>query len=752
MRLMVPVLGAVLWLGTLTAAEDNDPPRRVNVYLQPGVDAAVAIRRLGEVGLGVDSASRGGRLSGRIAESKIKSLSESDLVRRVAVGPTAAEPMAQTPQRYKARVRYFIDADRNRHALEFRRMVAAMQAAGFAKDPGLEQEELYDDPISGTLPASEVSRFLAVPYLQTVLLIPEGHMLPPADQPVLVELTLTSRLGPSRQQELYGKTQAMLRPLGWIAAPGFDHRNFTRMLGWLPSQHLESVLLGSTTRDPQARRNLLVDVPLVSRYDPFAAEGWILVASEIRFQPLEAREALVEKLARLGFESASDEELREGLTGILRGRLPTRVVERVRNLPEVQSVDVDRKDAVERLASILAVRVVPEPEGSEPPSTLPAEQPSPVTKLSVDLRKLLADLGEASERPVRVEVILRETPNDYETRWQNALDELQGLVAIDGRIGPLICGTVLPANLQAVASRPEVSTIRLPQMPWTVAAEIGNAEESSLSHVEFVPLFRQPAQAQPLAALIRRRSPSRMAVVDVDFSGYAPLVGQRLPANTRLLDFTGERNPDIRPEPAPEGTAIGSGTRLALALASEGAEELLLVRIAPDGPYMLEQVARAIQGRGWRSEATVRRETELRLEDRRLQRERAELRVRRRLILNDFRDDEESKAALQALLKDERNLESREKAFKERQGRFVQLVSQAEHLRGVDTVLIGPLWLNGQPNLPELASRQRYLAEHRSRSQDRLPDIAWIQAVPRHPESSWQGLFRDVDRDEAMEF
>lgn len=669
----------------------------------------------------------------------------------IAVGRQDTGQAPPAVSRYQVRIRYFIDADRNRHALEFRRMVSALQSAGFVKASGLEQEELYDEPISGTAPATGIPRLLAAPYLQTVLLIPEGYSPPAADQPVLAELTLSTRLGPTRQKELFDKTRSLLRPLGWIPAPGFDHRGFTRMLGWLPAQHLESLLLASTTRDLQARRNLLLDLPLQSRFDPFATDGFILVPAEIRFQPLEAREALAEKLTKLGFEPATDEELRDGLVGIFRGRLPTRIVERVRALQGIEAVNVDRTQAVERLAPVLAVRVIPEPQGSEPPQPPEPDRAVPVNKLSVDLRKLLAELGEASGRPIRVEVLLRETPNEYEIRWQNALDELQQLMSLEGRLGPLVTGLVRPTEIPTIAQRPEVSTIRLPQMPRT--ADLGNDDtDANNPSVDFVPLFRHPTDPQPLEALIRHRGDGRMAVVDVDFSGYEKLVGNRLPHRTRLLDFTGERTSDLTPEPGQNGNNLGSGTRLALLLAQYQPDELLLVRIAPDAPYMLEQIVRSMEGKGWRSEATVRRETELRRDASRLSQERADLRVQRRLLLNNFEQNEEIKAAQEALQRAERDLESRERALKERQGRFLQLISQAHLLRGVQTVLIGPLWTDGHPNLPQLSSRQRYLYLHRTASGERLPDIAWIQAVPRQPGSTWQTLFRDVDKDEAWDF
>jgi hypothetical protein len=659
----------------------------------------------------------------------------------------------QRPSAYRVRLRYFIDADRTRHALEFQRMLKVLVQAGFVKDPGLEQEELYDEPISGRLPAAGLDRLLETPHLQTAILIPADHELPPGEQPVFVELTLTTRLGPARQRELFEKTRQMLKPLGWISGIGYDHRRFTRMLGWLPAQHLESLLLAQTSRQPQVRRDLLVDVPLVSRYGPFAVPGFILVPCEIRFQPLGIRQELLQGLARWGFEADGEEDLRDGLVGIVRGRLPTRALDQVRKLDGVKEVRIEKNGAIERLAPVLVARVIPEPEGSEPPTMDEPPQAPELTRISDELRKLLNQAGEGADKMIRVEVVLRETPNEYDADWQQTLDELRGLLRFEGRLGPLVSGLVRADEVPALAEHWALSSVRLPQAAQAPALEAYDPAGPQELPVDFVSLARPASPAMPLAALVRKRLPQRMAVVATDFAGYETFVGRGLPMQTRLLDFTAERNSDLTPEAAVSGAAVGYGTRLALALAEAGRpQELLLVQVHPESPYMLAQVVQAVAGRGWQSDAIRSREREIRRDAGRLDEERTALRVRRRLVLSNFSDDADAQAARQSYLRAQEDFDRRERSLAERRERLLRLLSQGQDLEGVSTVLIGVWWSQGHPSLPQLDSPQRYLTEHLQASGESLPDVAWIQAVPRAPGTTWQGLFRDSDGDGAMEF
>ena len=76
------------------------------------------------------------------------------------------------------------------------------------------------------------------------------------------------------------------------------------------------------------------------------------------------------------------------------------------------------------------------------------------------------------------------------------------------------------------------------------------------------------------------------------------LVGKQLPADTRMIDLTRERNDDLEPDAEPgDGKPLGHGVHMALAVLRAAPEvELTLVRIDPAAPYMLQQVARAMNG------------------------------------------------------------------------------------------------------------------------------------------------------------
>jgi|GEM_PF-4493350 len=755
MRALLSILTFCISFIALVTAEEQ-AARRVDVFLAPGQSSAEALPILEMLGfVPSGSVTDGSLLTGKATDKVIEALSASKLVSRIAVGPVVAAAPRVKPAQYKVRLRYYIEADRTRHALEFRRMLAALQAAGFVKDKGLEQEELYDEPISGVLPAAGVKQLLKAPYLQTALLVPEGTELPDGNTPVFVSMELTNRPGVTRQQELRNATLAMLKRLGWIPSHGHDHRDHSRLLGWLPANQLESVLLAKTGREPTSRRNLQIDMALPSSANPFDVNGWVLVNVTVTYKPTELHDELLASLETLGFEPAQNGESQEGLTGIFRGRLPTRTLARARALDGVLKVDVEPGTAIERITPVLAIEVLPEPEGSQPPAVAEEAAGEPgFSKLSPDLRKYLAEVGENVAKPIRVEVVLRGTPGEFDENWRESVDNLRGALGIEGRLGPLVTGLVRPTDIKLLAERDEVSSIRLPQMARPLVLPPFDPSKPAELPVDFAPLGRQANGTGDLAALPRRRSPQRAAVLDSDFRGYAQFVGKGLPKKTQLLDFTPERSPQLQADPVvgdPDG--IGNGTRLALALmATAPADELVLIRINPESPYMLEQVVRGVEGRGWRSEATALREDELRREHGRLDEERAQLRGRRRLVLNNFGEDEDARAARDAYFQAQRDFDAREQDFKARQARFVKLVTQAESLKDLNTVLIGLRWEDGHPVLPGTGLGNRYLGLHRGDASAPLPKASWIQAIPRSEAATWHGIFRDLDNDAAMDF
>jgi hypothetical protein len=116
----------------------------------------------------------------------------------------AAEPWL--PATYKARIFFRIDADRTEHHRQFQAMVKRLASiAGFKKDKGFENEELFADTITGTVPGKTADKLNDVEQVRTVLLVPDGYELPgEAEKPVLVRLYLKSNFGEHRQREVCG--------------------------------------------------------------------------------------------------------------------------------------------------------------------------------------------------------------------------------------------------------------------------------------------------------------------------------------------------------------------------------------------------------------------------------------------------------------------------------------------------------------------------------------------------------------------
>src|SRR5262249_32593835 len=201
---------------------------------------------------------------------------------------------------------------------------------------------------------------------------------------------------------------------------------------------------------------------------------------------------------------------------------------------------------------------------------------------------------------------------------------------------------------------------------------------------------------------------------------------QAVAAKTTLLDFTAERNPDLQPDPPMPGNEVGGGTRIALAVqATAPSDEMLLVRIPADAPYQVEQLANVIHGRQWLTDALARRDAELRLDKKRIDDMRVELRVRRRLALETFSEDETARKAAEEYRQMQKTFNDMEKSYADKSGRLLSFLNQLPKLRGVSTVVLGMAWTDGFPNLPGQPPVLRYLEV------TDLHDAAWIQVVPK---------------------
>jgi hypothetical protein len=377
---------------------------------------------------------------------------------------------------------------------------------------------------------------------------------------------------------------------------------------------------------------------------------------------------------------------------------------------------------------------LPLPAGRPTPPVVPAGQ----EKLTADLREALANPALAG-RPQRLEVILAAAPTLPEDRsWLTPL-QLPG-VTVEGRLGPLVSVAVPDLKTApALAALPEVAAVRLPR--------VAQSSHQPEGQKKAVPLLDVSGVAK-LHALGHRGRGTRLAVVDSDFRGWDALVKSgQLPDDTRLVDFTRERNPDLQPDPfASVAGALGSGTRCALTVLRAAPEvQLVLVRIDPAAPYMLQEVARAINGDPYRTVALEQRQEQLREERRLLDLRQEALLEERAAAFRDLGPDEGPTKRRAEYKKHQAEYDRDEKAHQERVRRYLQLVKDVAGLKGVRVVTSGLVWNEGYP-VDGGSALSRYFDDRPFRA------ALWFQAAGDTRGQAWAGLFRDADGNGVMEF
>ena len=397
---------------------------------------------------------------------------------------------------------------------------------------------------------------------------------------------------------------------------------------------------------------------------------------------------------------------------------------------------------------------LPAPAARPEPPAVPKGQ----EKLTPELRELLGDAAKAGS-PARLEVILAQTPAEGERGWASDLLAAPGLV-IEGRLGPLVSVRVAPSQAPALAALPVVAAVRLPR-----------AARPRLEAAEKVEGW-EPLRASGLVRLHllnRKGQGTRLAVIDSDFSGWRALVGKQLPEDTRLIDLTRSRNDDVEPDPDPgDGKTLGHGTHMALAVVRAAPEvELVLIRIDPAAPYMLQQAARAINGEDANSENLRNRLAKFDADRFVLDQQLPELLEERRQVFKKFTDvsqkplllqkkekgvlsiDEE--AQLDEILKREAydkkqaDWDQRDRDYQEQTTRYFQLVKDLQGLKNVRVVASGLVWNEGHP-ANATSPLTRYFDDHAFAS------ALWFQSAGNARGQAWSGLFRDDDGDGAMEF
>jgi hypothetical protein len=567
------------------------------------------------------------------------------------------------------------------------------------------------------------------------------------------------RIDAGRTQR-YRHYQAMLQRLaaaGFVKDKGLEGEEFygEQISGTMPLAGKAALL-----SDPVLRTSLMAP----SDYKPPEAAGntaLVRLYLSTEFSSARQRELADKTLALLkplGFVEAPAYH-HQG-NRLLIGRLPFDKLPDL--LKETMEVEIPLGLGQEHLkpfktAAIKVAEVLPEPgdyaplAAAETDPPVPAEKPY-LEKISPDLRRQMARLPEnEGSKVVRIEMVLRTTPEPYAISWRIPFINPPLYMDIEGRLGPVVTGRISYAYLEELARRPEVSTIRLPHLAspilppdYTVAAI--QAEKP----FRVVPLVQAEDTPRITEKTLQQQvGPKRTVIIGTDFRGYAQFVGKGLPAKTEVLDLTIELNPELLPLPQPDdGRPVGESTLLALAYVQQHpTEELILARVEPTSPGQVMELAKVLNGGVWNTEALAQRVVELNREQIRLQNEQFQLQVQRRILGNNYPTERgaEARAAWDKYAANRQKVLDAIGALGEQMARYNQFVRQVR-LRRVQEVLLAVNWTEGYPNLANRLPILRYL------DQELLKSAVWSQAVPVRTGQVWTGLFRDNNKDGVMEF
>ncbi|HJZ90580.1 MAG TPA: hypothetical protein VKE40_06875 [Gemmataceae bacterium] len=631
----------------------------------------------------------------------------------LAPGADAQIKVPKPPDTYDAQIRYRILADRNERVLQFEAMTKFFGGLGFKEAESEEADLAPFDPtaelMTGTIPSKNARRLLEDRRVQTIMLAPPGYKAPDDPQtPVRVMLELTKT---PDQLRLFNQVEAALRPLGFKKDLGFDTSKFTLIRGNIPASNL-----------PKLLRDL--------RQQP---TGWLAP----------------EQNAEL-FVTLPDGSLTPEMVKPFADVVPIRVVEVI--------------GTVEAAPPVVTL----------PP--IPAEQPQQ-GKWTADLRRRLAEEG-ARDKPIRLEVVLAYNPTDSDYEWRAMMTRAGATV--EGRVGPVITVTVQQgAKAADLAALADVASVRLPRLSAATREEVPPPkkeepkEDKNLVRAGGQEPTLPPAKAETdplratrldrLHALDRKGQGIRVVIIDTDFAGWQkhlPVAKDAKSGRVEFIDVTAERNRDVRPDPMPGDFGHGTHCALAVRLAAPAAD-LTLVRVPPDAPYNLVNIARSVRGDTFRTEGIVSRRLEIDADFSSVRQRTDKAVAEYRAAFEDFSDEEPARrrriAAQQAL----RKLGQEEAGVLARLERVEELEQSLIRLGGAHVILNLLYWNTGFAH-DGASTTSRFLDDwltrphggyerHLSRPNP-TPKPLWFQPAGDAGGQAWVGSFRDADKNGVMEF
>jgi hypothetical protein len=686
-------------------------------------------------------------------------------------------PAPSPPARYDVQIRYQIEAPRNERVRQYKELLKSLKQIGFILDTSRVEETDPEDVratrLYGTISGAKATQLVGVRNVRAVLLTPTDSKPPPDKaSPVRVQLLLAQTPGVGSQRQLADQMRVVLGGLGFKEGVAYDPLSFTRMVGSIPAGQLET-LLGDVRLAPSGwsliKPSLLADLrahpgggdllesilsdwsknPAGKKAVDGAVEDWRgepaakKYATALPLNPNDPIDAAVLQ-ERLMVQMAHHADARDVLQ-LLQAR-----VLRDEKAPELVDILLRRVNAhaanaelpvLYRTAAplrLIEVQNLPVPEVRPAPPAVPAGQ----EHIDPELRELLKG-ADKNTQPMRFEVLLAQTPDPDDRAWRGVLTAGTDLL-IDGRLGPLVTVVGPLGDVLKLAAREEIVGVRLPRLGRS-RYQTQNPDNKPPSALEITGLVQLYDKGH-------RGKGSRVAVVDDDFRGWEKAVQDgKLAEKTRLLDITRERNRSFEPDPYPDdAAAVGFGTRNAMNTARAAPEaELILIRIDAAAPYMLQQVASAINGDGYRSIALDQRQRDLDVDKQTLANRFDTLQRERRELLDnyseDFGKDVVSKKARDAYNAHRKQYDDDERAYNRRIAAMLRFRQDLDDLKKVRIVNSGLIWNEGHP-VDGASALSRYFDDRPFKA------ALWFQAAGDARGQAWSGLFRDADGNGVMEF
>jgi hypothetical protein len=590
------------------------------------------------------------------------------------------------------------------------------------------------------MPRRCISLLLALVGFCAVI-APAAPPAPPPPETYDVQIRYSIVAFRNERLKQYGEMTAYLKSVGFVRDPDEDvpenepeDPKATRMRGTIPAakarlllsqRHIKSVLLLPKGAKLPEDKNQPVRVHLQ------LASGFIEGKQRI------LSEQTLEVLTALNFRNGYGYD-HQGFTRLV-GSIPVgqldALLSDLRKLPQGEKQPPPFKN----VSPILLTEVLP-----DLPLPSPRLAPPPVPKgqesFSPDLRELLTD-AEKSAKPMRLEVILEAAPDEFDRTWQKPLIRAVAGMVIEGRLGPLVTVYGPPKDVIALATLPEVVALRLPRVArpqLQPSAEDKNDPPRALIASGVTKLHEKGCKGKG----------TLLAVVDGDFRGWKELVEKKqLPATTRVVDLTRERNRNLEPEPFPgDPQQTGPGALYAASVVKAAPEiDLVLIRVDPATPYMVQDVARAINGEPYRSLNLDRRVVDLENDKEILKERHKELLKERRQVFDDFSQEKEAIDRREAYRKRQAEFDADEKAYDQRVDRYLQYIKDVRDLRNVRVVATALVWNEGFP-VDGSSPLSRYFDDKPFRA------ALWFQSAGNTRGQAWSSLFRDEDANGIMEF